>query len=182
MNCSIFDTKAVSDNHVTISDGATVNTSVYGGYGYNVHASYYGAHVGVGKVFAYDGGRSLDVFGKYFYTRRDSADFTAGIDRYSLDSVASSLLRIGARHGSKDKKWNWYGGLAYEYEFDGKAEGTVNGTAIRSASIRGSSVRGELGMRMNATKTNPWQTDISLYGYGGKHRGFGGNVNVAYMF
>ena len=60
--------------------------------------------------------------------------------------------------------------------------GTVKDTAIRSASIKGSSVRGELGMRMNATKTNPWQTDISLYGYGGKHRGFGGNVNVAYMF
>ena len=43
-------------------------------------------------------------------------------------------------------------------------------------------MRAEFGMRMNATKTNPWQTDISIYGYGGKHRGFGGNVNVAYMF
>ena len=53
---------------------------------------------------------------------------------------------------------------------------------FRSASIKGSSVRGEFGMRMSATKDNPWQADISIYGYGGKHRGFGGNVSVAYTF
>ena len=150
-------------------------------YGYDVHANYYGAHVGVGKIFRYNGGRSLDVYGKYFYTKRDGVEFDA-VQHYNLDSVASSVLRIGARYGTTDKKWNWYGGLAYEYEFDGEAEGVVNGVAIRAASIKGSSVRGEIGMRMNATKTNPWQTDISIYGYGGKHRGFGGNVNVAYMF
>ena len=150
-------------------------------YGYDVHANYYGAHVGVGKIFRYNGGRSLDVYGKYFYTKRDGVEFDA-VQHYNLDSVASSVLRIGARYGTTDKKWNWYGGLAYEYEFDGEAEGVVNGVAIRAASIKGSSVRGEIGLRMNATKTNPWQTDISIYGYGGKHRGFGGNVNVAYMF
>ena len=156
------------------------------GYGYDVHANYLGAHVGVGKIFRYDGGKSLDVYGKYFYTKRDGVDFEAGGNNYSLDSVKSSILRIGARYGTTDKKWNWYGGLAYEYEFDGKSGGTVSAgganAAIRAASIKGSSVRGEIGMKMSATRTNPWQVDVSLYGYGGKHRGIGGNVNVAYMF
>ena len=152
------------------------------GYGYDVHANYFGAHVGIGKIIHYKGGKSLDVYGKYFYTKRDGVDFTSGGNNYSLDSVASSVLRVGARYGTTDKKWNWYGGLAYEYEFDGKSEGTVDGIGIRAASVKGGSVRGEIGMRMNATKTNPWQTDISIYGYGGKHRGFGGSVNVAYMF
>ena len=150
-------------------------------YGYDVHATYYGAHLGVGKVFKYEKGKSLDVYGKYFYTKRDGVEFDV-VQHYNLDSVASSVLRIGARYGTTEKLWNWYGGLAYEYEFDGKAEGTVNNTAIRSASVKGSSVRGELGLRMSATKENPWQTDINLYGYGGKHRGFGGNVYVAYVF
>ncbi|MBQ5344200.1 MAG: hypothetical protein J6F33_03275, partial [Acidaminococcaceae bacterium] len=150
-------------------------------YGYDIHANYFGAHIGVGKVFKYDKGKSLDVYGKYFYTKRDGAEFDA-LQHYNLDSVKSSILRIGARYGTSNKLWNWYGGLAYEYEFDGKAEGTVNNTAIRAASVKGSSVRGELGLRMEASKTNPWQTDISIYGYGGKHRGFGGNVSVAYMF
>ena len=150
-------------------------------YGYDVHANYFGAHVGVGKIFRYKGGKSLDVYGKYFYTKRDGVEFDA-VQHYKLDSVKSSILRIGARYGTTDKKWNWYGGLAYEYEFDGEATGTVKDTAIRAASIKGSSVRGEIGLRMNATDKNPWQTDISLYGYGGKHRGFGGNVNIAYTF
>ena len=152
------------------------------GYGYDVHANYFGAHVGIGKIIHYKGGKSLDVYGKYFYTKRDGVDFTSGGNNYSLDSVASSILRVGARYGTTDKKWNWYGGLAYEYEFDGKSEGTVDGVGIRAASVKGGSVRGEIGLRMSATKTNPWQTDISIYGYGGKHRGFGGSVNVAYMF
>ena len=152
------------------------------GYGYDVHANYFGAHVGIGKIIHYKGGKSLDVYGKYFYTKRDGVDFTSGGNNYSLDRVASSVLRVGARYGTTDKKWNWYGGLAYEYEFDGKSEGTVDGVGIRAASIKGGSVRGEIGLRMSATKTNPWQTDISIYGYGGKHRGFGGSVNVAYMF
>ena len=152
------------------------------GYGYDVHANYFGAHVGIGKIIHYKGGKSLDVYGKYFYTKRDGVDFTSGGNNYSLDSMASSVLRVGARYGTTDKKWNWYGGLAYEYEFDGKSEGTVDGIGIRAASVKGGSVRGEIGMRMSATKNNPWQTDISIYGYGGKHRGFGGSVNVAYMF
>ena len=62
--------------------------------------------------------------------------------------------------------------MSYEYEFDGESKGVVKDTAIRAASIKGSSVRGEIGMKMNAANN----------GYGGKHRGFGGNVNVAYMF
>ena len=150
-------------------------------YGYDVHASYYGAHLGAGKIFNYKDGKSLDVYGKFFYLKRDGVEYDA-VQHYNLDSVSSSILRLGARYGTTDKKWNWYGGLAYEYEFDGEATGTVNGKEIRAASIKGSSVRGEFGMRMDATKTNPWSTDISIYGYGGKHRGFGGNVSVAYTF
>ena len=150
-------------------------------YGYDVHANYYGAHIGAGKIINYKGGKSLDVYGKFFYLKRDGVEYDA-VQHYNLDSVSSSVLRLGARYGTTDKKWNWYGGLAYEYEFDGESKGTVNGKEIRAASIQGSSVRGEFGMRMDATKTNPWQTDISIYGYGGKHRGVGGNVSVTYTF
>ena len=151
-------------------------------YGYDIHANYTGAHVGIGKIIKVKKNRDLDVYGKFFYLHRNGVDFDAGGNHYRLDSVNSNLLRIGARYGSNDKKWNWYGGLAYEYEFDGKSRGTVDGLPIRSASISGGSVRGEIGMRMDATKTNPWKVDIGIYGYGGKHRGSGGNVNVAYMF
>jgi outer membrane autotransporter protein len=150
-------------------------------YGYDVHANYIGGHVGFGKVFRYNNGRSLDVYGKYFHMKRDGVSFEAE-GHYDLDSVTSSVLRVGARYGATDKKWNWYGGLAYEYEFDGKATGRADGAEIRAASIKGGSVRGELGLRMEATKTSPWKADIRLTGYAGKRRGIGGNVSVAYTF
>ena len=133
-------------------------------YGYDVHANYFGGHVGLGKIYKVKGNKDLDVYGKFFYTRRNGVDFDAGGNQ------------------SNDRKWNWYGGLAYEYEFGGESKGTVDGLAIRSASIKGASVRGEIGVRLEATKTNPWKADISIYGYGGKHRGIGGTVSVAYMF
>ena len=150
-------------------------------YGYDVHANYIGGHVGLGKVFYYDNGRNLDVYARYFHMKREGVSFEAG-GHFDLDSVTSSVLRVGARYGATNKKWNWYGGLAYEYEFDGKSTGRADGAEIRAASIKGGSVRGELGIRMEATKTSPWKADIRLTGYAGKRRGIGGNVSVAYTF
>ena len=150
-------------------------------YGYDVHANYIGGHVGLGKVFYYDNGRNLDVYARYFHMKRDGVSFEAG-GHFDLDSVTSSVLRVGARYGATDKKWNWYGGLAYEYEFDGKSTGRADGAPIRAASIEGGSVRAEIGLRMEASKTSPWKADINLSGYAGKRRGISGNVAVAYTF
>ena len=151
------------------------------GYGYDVHANYIGGHIGIGKVFNYRNGRSLDVYGKYFHMHRDGVSFEAE-GHYDLDGVTSSVLRVGARYGVTDKKWNWYGGLAYEHEFDGKATGRADGAEIRAASIRGGSVRAEIGLRLEATKSSPWRADINLAGFAGKHRGISGNIAVAYTF
>jgi len=100
--------------------------------------------------------------------------------------IPSMLDYYETRHYVFTHAWvpcqSWYGGLAYEYEFDGKSTGTADGRPIRAASIKGGSVRGEVGLRMEATQKNPWQADISLTGYAGRHRGFGGNVSVAYTF
>ena len=177
----VYTEASVRAGRLSDSSSDIMQDSLGNKYGYNVHANYYGGHIGVGKIINYKGGRNLDVYGKFFYLKREGVEYDAP-QQYNLDSVASSILRLGARYGTTDKKWNWYGGLAYEYEFDGEATGTVKGKEIRAASIKGSSVRGEFGMRMDATKTNPWSADISLYGYGGKHRGFGGNVSVMYTF
>ena len=150
-------------------------------YGYDVYANYIGGHIGIGKVFTYNNGRTLDVYGKYFHMKRDGVSFEAG-GHFDLDSVTRSVLRVGARYGAANKKWNWYGGLAYEYEFDGKATGRADGAPIRAASMEGGSVRAEIGLRMEASKTSPWKADINLSGYAGERRGISGNIAVAYTF
>ena len=65
---------------------------------------------------------------------------------------------------------------------DGEAGGTADGARIRSASIKGSSLMAELGIRMEPTAASPWKMDIGLTGHAGKHKGVGGAVSVAYMF
>jgi hypothetical protein len=151
-------------------------------YGYDKKTKYKGAHFGFGKKYKEDENTELEIFGKFFYNQREGFNFAAGADQYSIDDVRSRVLRAGFRLASTDKKWNRYGGIAYDHEFGGESRGTVNGTAIRSASIKGGTLRGEFGIRREATKTNPWKTDISLYGFTGKRQGFGGNIAVEYQF
>ncbi|MBP5469099.1 MAG: hypothetical protein J6Z11_07630, partial [Candidatus Riflebacteria bacterium] len=151
-------------------------------YGYDIKAKYRGGHIGFGKTYKEDENTKLDIYGKYFYNEREGINFAAGADQYSLDKVRSRVLRAGFRLSSTDRKWNRYGGLAYDYEFGGKSSGEVNGTPIRSASVKGGTLRGEFGYCREATKTNPWKTDISLYGFTGKRNGFGGNIAFEYHF
>ncbi len=151
-------------------------------YGYDKKAKYKGAHFGFGKKYKEDENTELEIFGKFFYNQREGINFAAGADQYKLDDVRSRVLRAGFCLASTDRKWNRYGGIAYDHEFGGESTGSVNGMAIRSASIKGGTIRGEFGIRREATKTNPWKTDISLYGFTGKRNGFGGNIAVEYHF
>ncbi|MBR4695666.1 MAG: autotransporter outer membrane beta-barrel domain-containing protein [Selenomonadaceae bacterium] len=150
-------------------------------YGYNIRTNYTAGHLGIGKLYRFHGGKALDVYGKLLVTKRNGASFDAG-GHYELGNVTSKLLRIGARYTGTGAKWNWYGGLALEHEFDGEANGTADGAEIRAASIKGTSLFAELGLRMEPTDTSPWSLDIGLTGHAGKHKGWGGNVTIGYLF
>ncbi len=150
-------------------------------YSYETDAPYMGFHLGVGKEIPLSDGNAVDVYGKYFYNRRNSVDFNAG-GHYDLDAVTSSVLRVGARYILKRNKWNFYAGAAYEHEFDGKANGTADGVAIRGADTSGGSFRGELGATMTPGEDSPWKLDLNVTGFAGKKQGFTGGVSVALMF
>ena len=150
-------------------------------YSYETDAPYMGFHLGVGKEIPLSDGNAVDVYGKYFYNRRNSVDFNAG-GHYDLDAVTSSVIRVGARYIVKRDKWNFYAGAAYEHELDGKANGTADGVAIRGADISGGSFRGELGATMTPGENSPWKLDLNVTGFAGKKQGFTGGVSVAFMF
>ncbi len=150
-------------------------------YSYETDAPYIGFHLGVGKEIAFDDIHSLDVYGKYFYNRRNGVSFDAG-GHYDLDAVTSQVVRVGARYTVKQDKWNFYGGVAYEHELDGKASGTVDGFAIRGADTSGGSFRGEIGATMKPGDNSPWSLDLNVSGFAGKKQGFTGGVSVAFMF
>lgn len=150
-------------------------------YSYDTNAPYFGFHVGVGKEIALADGNSVDVYGKYFFNHKNGVSFNAG-GYYDLDAVNSHVLRVGARYTVKRKKWNFYGGLSYEHELDGKASGAVDGVSIRAAETKGGSVRAELGATMTPDDGSPWKLDLNLAGFAGKKQGFTGGVSIAFMF
>lgn len=152
------------------------------GYGYDERTTYKGFHLGVGKEFAIKDGNTVEVYGKYFYNRKDGMNFNAGLDEYNLDAVTSQILRVGARYTMKRERWNYYGDLSYEHELDGKAAGRANGMAIRGADTSGGSVRLELGAKLLANEKSPWTLDLNLTGYAGKKQGLQGGVSVKFMF
>ncbi len=151
-------------------------------YSYKTDAGYLGAHIGVGKEIEVANGNTVDVYGKFFFNRRNGVSFETGGNAYDLDAVRSEILRVGVRYTMKREKWNFYGGAAYEHEFGGEATGTVDGLAIRSADIKGGSARFELGATMKPDKNSPWQLDLNVAGFAGKKQGFTGGVSVAFMF
>ncbi|WP_156031704.1 hypothetical protein [Selenomonas sp. AE3005] len=152
------------------------------GYGYDERTTYKGFHLGVGKEFAINDGNTVEVYGKYFYNRKDGMNFNAGLDEYNLDAVTSQILRVGARYTMKRERWNYYGDLSYEHELDGQAAGRANGMAIRGADTSGGSVRLELGAKLLANEKSPWTLDLNLTGYAGKKQGLQGGVSVKFMF
>ena len=163
-------------------DASNVLTDEAGNtYGYNTSTGYYGFHVGYGKIFDYSGGRSLDVYGKFFYNHRNGVSFDAG-GHYDLDAVNSQILRLGARYSMKTSdQWKWYSGLAYEYEFGGEATGRADGVAIRGASTKGGSLRAEVGATITQADS-PWTVDLNLTAFAGKKRGLTGGVGLKYNF
>ena len=150
-------------------------------YSYETNAPYMGFHLGVGKEIAVAGGNTVDVYGKYFYNRRNSVSFDAG-GHYDLDAVTSQIIRIGARYTIKRDKWDFYAGAAYEHELDGKANGTADGVAIRGADTSGGSFRGELGATMKPSENSPWSLDLNVAGFAGKKQGVTGGVSVSFTF
>ena len=116
--------------------------------------------------------------------------FTADGVRYRLDSMDSDIMRIGARFNHRKKLDDFYAGLAWDYEFDGKGRGSVStpfGSSLLRAPIEetdigGSSIMAEIGWKREATKENPWDIDLTLTGYAGEHGGISGRVYVGYHF
>ncbi len=152
-------------------------------YGYKSESTYYGAHIGVGKVISLDADNDLDIYGKFFHTYTDGDTFTVAGDKFDLDSITSDRLRIGARlTANKENKLSTYYGLAYEYEFNGDADMRVENMSTPQQSLKGSSYMAEIGMNYQPGSDSPWSFDVSMRGYTGQREGFSGNVQAVYSF
>ena len=156
---------------------------VNGSYGYETESAYYGAHIGVGKIISLSDSSDLDIYGKFFHTYTEGDSVTIAGDKFDFDSITSDRLRVGARITSnKENKFSTYYGLAYEYEFNGDADMTVQGLRADTQSLQGSSVMAEVGFNYQPTPTSPWSFDLNMRGYAGERQGGSFNVQATYTF
>lgn len=154
----------------------------YGLDGYDVNTTYYGAHVGIGKIIPRGAdGDSLDVYCKFLYTHHDGETFDIQGEQVEFDSVNSERLRLGFRLNEVNgKKATMYYGAAWEYEFNGDASDKMLIYDLETPSLGGSTVIGEIGF--NYAANEKWSIDAQVRGYAGQREGFSGSVQANYSF
>lgn len=154
---------------------------------YDSGSAYYGAHAGLGYSWKLKGNRRLEVSGKYLWTHLESDEVRASTgDEINFDSVNSHRLRAGFRLYHDYENANallLYYGAAYEYEFDGDADGRLYGTyALDGSSLSGGSGIGELGVTFRPSKDNDRVTmQLGVRGYVGTREGVNGLLRIQYL-
>ncbi|MFT4300768.1 MAG: autotransporter domain-containing protein [Desulfovibrio sp.] len=151
---------------------------------YDSTSAYYGLHLGTGYIWNITDEASLDLYGKYFWTRQtgDSITLSTG-DPIDFDDVYSSRLRFGSRFAYAVNEYvSPYVGAAWEHEFDGKARASTNGYDMKAPSLRGDTGIGELGLTFTPSQTLPLSFDLGVQGYAGKREGVTGSLQAKYEF
>lgn len=152
------------------------------GADYDTDANYWGAHLGLGKVFQLNDKNSIDTYCKFFYTNQGSSSANILGSNVEFDAVKSKRSRLGFRfnHATSDVR-SIYAGLAWQHEFDGSACATANGYSTPSPSIKGNSMMVELGVNV-APKSSPVSFDLGVSGWAGKQKGYSLNANMLWSF
>lgn len=152
------------------------------GADYDTDANYWGAHLGLGKVFQLNDKNSIDTYCKFFYTNQGSSSANILGSNVEFDAVKSKRSRLGFRfnHATSDVR-SIYAGLAWQHEFDGSACATVDGFSTPSPSIKGNSMMAELGVNI-APKSSPVSFDLGVSGWAGKQKGYSLNANMLWSF
>ena len=156
---------------------------------YDTSSNYFGAHLGIGKVRDIGHGNTMDSYLKYFYTHQGGDNTTiyavGGVpmeEATKFSAVNSHRLRLGARITHKiNERSSYYGGLAYQHEFGGKARATFGvNDSVPSPSTRGGSGMLELGWQVKPG--GPVNIDLGVTGWVGKQRGLSMHVGATWNF
>ena len=161
-------------------------SAVAGGIKYDSDATYYAAHLGMGKVVQLNDKDTIDYYAKLFYTRQQGDKVTVGTGAtYDFDATTSLCTRLGARYTHQLSEKNaFYAGLAWQHEFDGESNAIV-ATTLGSASAPAPSMKGdtgimELGWRVN--NSDKFELGLGVNGSVGQQKGVGFNLSLNFSF
>lgn len=150
---------------------------------YERRVPYYSAHGGVGYIYPITEHASVDIYGKFFWSRLDGSMQRIAGDKFTFLPLDSHRLRGGARFAyALGESISVYAGAAYEHEFDGRPRATVDGEDIKGDDMRGGTGIGELGLSFVLGEEGNFSMDIGAQGFVGKREGVMGSVRAQYAF
>lgn len=161
-------------------------SAVAGGISYDSDATYYAAHAGLGKIVTINDTDSIDYYGKLFYNRLQGDKVTVGsCATYDFDATTSLRTNLGARYNHKiDAKNMLYAGLAWQHEFDGKANAIVT-TNLGSGSTPAPSIKGDTGIMelgWHSNTSDKFELDLRVNGSVGQEKGLGFTMKFDFKF
>lgn len=151
---------------------------------YDSSSAYYGMHLGAGYIWEISESARLDLHAKYFWTHQegDDANLSTG-EHLHFDDIDSRRLRLGGRFTyDANEHVSPYIGVAWEHEFDGKANAVNSGLAIESPSLEGDTGMGELGISLAPSTSLPLFIDLGVQGYVGQREGVTGKMMIRFTF
>ena len=153
---------------------------------YDTDSNYIAAHLGLGKTYVRDT-NEYDFYGKLYWARLGSDSirtcYYGRLCPYELDSVDSFRTRLGLRWTkNKNGSKSYYAGIAWDYEFAGKAKAWHGDYSTPSSSLKGSSAFLELGWQTKVTEEDPWGLDLRVRGWTGKKEGFTYSTTISRRF
>lgn len=153
------------------------------GAAWDITSASYGVSAGVGYVRSMSEHFSLDVYGRYFWSRLDSQDASLSTgERLHFSALESNLLNLGCRACFEvNESVSPYIGLSWGHEFDGRAHVTTNGFDIEAQTLAGSSCAGEIGLSVSPCRI-PLSVDSVLQGYAGRREGIAGTMSLKLEF
>ena len=150
---------------------------------YDLSSNYVAGHLGIGQKTELDSGNRVETYAKYFYAHQagTSVKLSTG-ETYDFGASTSSRIRLGTRYTVKnDLSGEFYAGLAWEYEFDGKGTAAFEGYNLPGTSLKGSTTLLELGYRF-APVDSTVTYGLNLTAFKGKRKGVTGGFNIAWAF
>jgi autotransporter-associated beta strand protein len=152
---------------------------------YSSESAYYGLHAGLGYAWELTNEATLDLYGKYFWTRQsgDRVTLSTG-DPVKFEDTDSHRVRAGARFSYKvNDSLAPYIGAAYEHEFDGRVRASTNGFSLPVPSLDGDTGVWEFGIAATPAESLPTLTvNAGVQGYTGKREGLTGSLQFKLEF
>ena len=150
---------------------------------YDSGSAYYGAHAGLGYVWAISEKASLDLSTRYIWTHQDSDSVKVLGDPVRFKAADSHRWRSGARFAYAVNEYIApYVGAYYDHEFDGKARASTNGHGVDAPDLKGGTGAGELGLTVKPVKDNGFSFDLAVQGYTGVREGVTGSLQLKFEF